>query len=77
MSDITFSTMQKHFDASAVNKFLKSTKGEIDYNAQYLLLPRCFQLNLIIILSFIVIFHIFTLMFSESPAADMLHVEIG
>ena len=47
------------------------TKGEIE---QFLLLPQCFQLYLIIEPSVIVIFHIFVNMFSNSYAAELLYV---
>ena len=38
-------------------------KGEIAHDEQFLLLPRCLQLYLMIILSFMEIFHIFAKMF--------------
>ena len=48
-------------------------KVEIVHNDLFLLLPLCFQLCSIIILSYIENFHIFDLMFSKSCAADLFY----
>ena len=50
---------------------------EIAHDEQFLLLPQCFQLDLVIILSFIEIVHDFANMFSKTSAADFLYVEKG
>ena len=49
-------------------------KGEIVHYEQFLHLPQCFQLYLIIQLSFIEIFHVFAYMFWKSSAADLMYV---
>ena len=54
-----------------------ATKEEIVKNEQFLLLPQCFQLHSIFILSFIKIYHIFVALFSKSSAAELLHVGKG
>ena len=53
------------------------TKEEIYQNEQFLLLPQCFQLFLIINLSFMEIFHVFLNMFQMLAAADLLYVGKG
>ena len=47
------------------------TKGEIAHDEQFPLLPQCFQLYLIINLSFMEIFRMFANMFSKPYAADL------
>ena len=47
------------------------TKGEIAQNVQFLLLSHFFQLNSIVLLAFIGIFHIFRKMLSKSSAAEL------
>ena len=49
-------------------------KGEIAQDEQFPLLPQCFQLYLIIKLSFMDIFLFFFPLFSKSSAADLLYV---
>ena len=51
------------------------TKGEIAQ--QFLLLSQCFQLFLMIKLSFMEIFHIFANMFLKTFAAELLYVGKG
>ena len=53
------------------------TKGEIAQNEQFLLLPQCFQLFSVIILTILENFHIFELTFLKSSAAGLLYVEKG
>ena len=50
------------------------TKVEIVYYGQTPVLPRCFQLQIIIIVSFIEMFHVFPVCYTKSSAADVLHV---
>ena len=52
-------------------------KGEIAHNEQFLHLPQCFQLYLMMKLLCIEIFHIFVNMFLKSSAADLLYVGKG
>ena len=49
----------------------------VTQNEQFLLLPQCFQLFLIILLLFMEIFHVFVYKFSNSSAADLLYVGKG
>ena len=53
------------------------TKREIVHNGQVFLLPQCFQLGSIILLSFMEMFHIFATMFSKLHAVDLLYVGKG
>ena len=65
-------------DASAAEDFRKHcSKGEIAHDEQFHHLPQCFQLNIMIKLSLMKIFHIFEKMFSKSSAADLLYVGKG
>ena len=50
------------------------TKEEIAHDEQFLPLPKCFQLYLLIPHSFIEIYHILALMFSKLSAADLSFV---
>ena len=61
------------FDASAADDFFENimTKGRIAKNEQFLLLPQCFQLFLVIIPTFIEVFRVFPWMFSKSSAVDL------
>ena len=52
-------------------------KGGFALIKQFLLLPKCFQLFIIIVLSFIEIYHIFAKMYSKSSTADFLYVGKG
>ena len=67
---LTLSHMQTTFENTV-------TKGEIAQNKQFLLLLQCFQLDSVIILSFIKICNIFANMFSKLSAADLLYVGKG
>ena len=49
-------------------------KREIAQNEQFLLLPQCYQLCLVIIPIFIEMFYCFAKMFSKSSAAESLYV---
>ena len=53
------------------------TKGEIAQDEQFHLLPQCFQLLSVIILSFIEISLVFAGYFLNSSAADLLYVGKG
>ena len=61
-------------DASEQTSVFIVTKEEIAQIKQFLVLPQCFQLFSVIILSFIEIFHVFALLFSKLSAADLLYV---
>ena len=52
-------------------------KGDIAHDEQFPLMPQCFQLYLMIKLSFMEIFHILVNMFSKSSAAKLLYVVKG
>ena len=52
-------------------------KGEIAHDEQFLHLPQCFQLYLIIKGPFMEISQCFARMFSKSSAADLLYVGKG
>ena len=52
-------------------------KGEIVHNEQFFLLSQCFRLVSVIKPTFMGIFHVFALMFSNSSAEDLLYVGKG
>ena len=62
-------------DASAADSFWKNivTKEEIAQDEQFLLLPQCFQLYLIVKLSFVEIVQVCVNKFWKSPAAELLY----
>ena len=65
-------------DASAADNFWKHcAKGEIVHDEQFHQMPQCLQLNLIIKVSLMKIFHIFEKMFWMSSAADLFYVGKG
>ena len=56
---------------------IKVAKGEIAHNEQFLHLPQRFQLNSIIIISFIQISYILDVIISKLSTADLLYVGKG
>ena len=73
---LSLSHIQMLFDSSTAEDFWKHCfiSGEIAQNQQFLLLPQCFQLYLIVEPSVIEIFQIFVNMLTKSSAAELLYV---
>ena len=71
---LTLSHLQTHLQQTTFENIM--AKGEIAHDEQFPLFPQCFQLYLMIKLSFMELFHIFAIIFSKSSAAELSYVEM-
>ena len=76
---IILSDLQTHFRRICSRTLLKTLWqiGKLLMMSNFPLLPQCFQLYLMIKLSFMEIFHILTYLFSNSSAEDLSYVGRG